>query len=260
MSFAAEVLATRTTYHHPEQTGVLQSLAETIRPFSIPGLEELVSSEAWRQLSPNLPTDDDLSPKDLDATQVAAIVRAFIDPSLTSQDPDHRVLAIDLPGTGRLERIGSVEDPDAKPCYKLTTAEGKHMAVIFANYAPELGVRVPTDPHMSLIDESSTRRLWEYSDLRTYLYVPFSDTNAIEFQELGSEDSRPIITSLVGLTALARRRAMKRIAAHPHSESFVDLDWETARELSHPRHFLRKAGHRLPAVIDVPVTERVRSK
>lgn len=249
--------------HHPQEGGHDQknlgeyNTGEMASLYDPADFENIVTSELWQNLSPNAPSPNDLLPKELNAAQLAMIGNTFLEPSFAT-DPGLWSGLGDLPadreiaGVGALEKVGSGE---TKACYRLTTEQGKKMAVLLMNYGNTLGLYTPEDPKLSQVSESPTRRLWEYSDLRTYLYIPLGDGRTVKLQEFGEEEFTSGQSMTPGLLWIAGRRALKNIASR--QKSFIQLDTHTKPELSHARHYLRKDGQFMPVVIDLPVVEQV---
>jgi hypothetical protein len=220
-------------------------------------LELVVGSEQWQTLLPNLASPTDLLPRDLRAAQLAALGETFLEPSFATRLGDAASfedlpLARDIPGLGLLEHTRSGESKD---CFKLTVGD-KKMAVLLMNYTSPLESFIPEDPNLTLVNSSPTRRLWEYSDLRTYLCMATRDGRTIKLQEYGEPESSAGRSKVPGLSWLAGMRAAnRRIAAK--GREFIDFDKYTDPELRKARHYLRKAGHGMRAVIDIPVVERI---
>jgi len=148
---------------------------------------------------------------------------------------------------GVLSKVGSGE---SKLCYALTKADGRKMAVILGGYRTSL--HVPDDPRLSMVSDSDTQVVWEYSDLKAYAMLPMSSHFGIKLQEFGEERTRS--QAVLGTSVLARRRARRYIDALP--ASFRPEDKAAAvKELNHPRHYLAKPGFMMPVVIDIPVAE-----
>lgn len=213
-------------------------------PFDV---EALVASERWRALQPNRLTESDALPADL-GPNVAAIVDAAA--GHAAADATEPVMV----GDGRLTPMTSGM-AERKVPYTYTTADGKRVAVLVLPYTPPDGGGIHEDPNLTLVSDGPTRRVWEYSDLRTYATVPLPDGRSVRFQEHGgttASDSMP--GRIPGLAGIARHRALRRIRAIP---GVVGIDESTAPELRHGRHVLRKPGHFMPAVIDIPVVQRV---
>lgn len=109
---------------------------------------------------------------------------------------------------------------------------------------------IPASQHLTRVFSNPTQTLFEYSDPRTYLTLPWSETTSLSFQEDGGAAHFAF-----GAAILSRLRAEHTIKNFGIILSGADL--ERARiEMGHPRHHLRKAGHFLPLLIDIPVVSR----
>jgi hypothetical protein len=223
-------------------------------------LAAIIGGEAWRGLEPNSPTEADLLPRDLSLEQVEGIVAAMLDTSITQPIAEGRQrqdlwaaapVQIEVQDAGQLEKVGF---GNTRICYKLTTAEGKAMAVIYCGYSGDLGLQVPPDPRLTLTNETWSRRLWEYSDLRTYLCVPASRYTAVKLQEFGGTGEPRGLAGMLQPSArdLVRRQALARIRHLDNTRRDM-----TMSELAKPRHYLYKPGQLRPSVSNIPIEERV---
>jgi hypothetical protein len=157
---------------------------------------------------------------------------------------------IDVGGPmGTLEKIGFGE---SSICYKYTGG-GRDMAVRFGAYDSNIGLQIPADPRLTLVNDNGNRRLWSYSDARTYLVLPISRYTAVTLQEFGGT-AQPPSSFAAGIgRAMARANAQGRLQHIDNTRP--DL---TTIEMAKRRHFLYKRGYGIPGIIDIPVEERVR--
>jgi len=218
-------------------------------------LSDIVQSEAWLNIAPNYPTASDaLSPHDVTSEQLSSLITALSDPDIINAMPwDRGEKAFQtkvIPELGEIEKIGSGEQ---KVCYRLTTQDGKHMAVLLRGYDQSLGVQIPDDPKMIRIKSRDDRDLWEYSDLRTYLLYPIAHSLAVQLQEFGGMNEDRVEFSYneePGVIKFVKGKAAAYVQGKGHGFA-IDK-----HELSHPKHFLFNQGRsKPPALIDIPVTQ-----
>jgi hypothetical protein len=168
---------------------------EVFKTYTIDQLQGALAGEVWQGMEPNLPTPADLDPRTLQAGQVDGIVDALLEHRAITGPMDgvqqhpgrwaHAPEAVALPAGARLDKVGFGE---SRVCYKYTAPDGKVMAVLFGAYTGELGVQVPPDPRLTQSNQNLNRRLWTYSDLRTYLCLPTGRYTGVTFQEFGGSE------------------------------------------------------------------------
>ncbi len=233
------------------------------RGYTIGQLEEMLAGPAWEALTANAPTTEDVVPQALTAEHIGRLVDSMLDPAIVgpvtggeeNQDDWARApISIAVPELGTLERIGYGE---SRICYKLTTNEGRALAVLLGTYSATEGLHIPEDPRLTPVAQNLIERVLTYSDLRTYACLPLSDGyNAVFLQEFGGYQSPTGRWSrmLAGASmAAARQRMQEHVAGL--SEGRVTVGQS---ELVHSRHYLFKPGESRAALIDVPVTVRRR--
>lgn len=176
-------------------------------------LEDALSSHRFGQMRPNYDQEGALHPSSLNAEMITPIVDAILrqdifDEYLRHCEPSKK-FRIELPNIGTLESIGGGE---SKLVFKLTTNEGKRMAVSIIGYRTRLGIQVPEDPRIYMTDKSPTRISMFYSDLRTYLILPVSyeaeeskPFYGIAFQEYADYSLRRAVLAPASATLAGRR-------------------------------------------------------
>jgi hypothetical protein len=227
------------------------------RGYTSEQLDAVWDTTAWLMAEPNRPHTDDYRHRDLGPPGVEKLVEAMLDPAITAPVAGGRQRqdlwegapeAMEIPSMGTLRKVGFGE---SSICYAYEHG-GKKMAVLFGAYNGEIGLQVPEDPHLTLVNENINRKLWTYSDLRTYLVLPIGRYNAVTLQEYGGTPTPPR-GFLAGIGRAAARANAHRRLGHIDKTRPDLIETEMAKH----RHYLYKPGHALPALIDIPVEERV---
>jgi len=232
------------------------------RAYSHVELERAMHANAWLEAQPNRPHPQDLPPQFFSIEGVERVVEAMLDPAISrvlssgrnSQQAWNEAPKTLQPGP-QLGTLTKVAHGETRVCYRLDHELGK-MAVLFGMYDAEVGVQTPADHRMTLLSRSTSRRLWTYSDLRTYLVLPVGRYTGVFFQEWGG-DTHPSGAPGALLAGVGRRLAManaqRNLAGIDNTMAAL-----TKLELRERRHALYKPGNIVPAIIDVPVEERIR--
>jgi hypothetical protein len=229
------------------------------RGYSFEELEDAVHGGQWLSAVANRPTPEDHSHRDLSATGVEHLVDAMLDPAISHpvaggrQRQDLWASAPDTmsvsPEMGTLRKVGYGE---SSICYEYEHG-GRKMAVLFGAYNGDLGLQVPQNPRLTLVNQNVNRNLWRYSDATTYIVLPIGRYNAVTLQEFAGTTTPPR-SFLAGIgRAAARANVHRRLG--DIDKTRPDL---IETEMAKPRHYLYKPGYSLPGIIDIPVEERIR--
>lgn len=221
-------------------------------------LQRLVICESWQNLGPRFNRPDALLPSEISFSQMQQIIAALTDAKVIEAfvppgEMDARVpfQQVDLSGTGQLRALGQGE---RKCGFVFTTGSGKKIAVILqAGYNGPL--QIPQDPRISInfVEQFRNRKLYHYSysDLHTYLTVPFSfrgKSFGIRFQEFGGDEH-------LNSWSTVTMEVIKKLA-----EKYIDSKGYKAVEPSDfnkAEHYLLPNGKlSWPALIDVSLVSK----
>lgn len=241
-------------------------LNQAERRYSGDDLGRLLQSEAWRALTPNFSTVVDLDPSDLDPEIVEEVVDAMLDPGISMRTGNRQYReylwqdsssVIELPNRGELRRAPTHGESQIEYTLDL---EGKVMTVVYGAYRGRPEPQIPLHPHLTPQEEGWSRRLWQYSDPRTYLLLPTSHNTCVSFQEWGGTND-PMDMSL-GISP--RQQRIARQAAHSRALgviAHVGLDnanpEATQAELLRPGNYYFKSSYLTALARHIPIEQRI---
>lgn len=235
--------------------------------------KEVAESPAWRELHPNYLSPNALLPKDLTSKHLESLAEVLTDNQIVQATKEKTTTAFytetvkniarhaftkkEIPGLGELERV---DNGEAKICWKLTTPNGKTMAVLLRGYDQGLGTTIPEDSKLYQFSRASESDYFEYSDLRTYLVYPLPEleNRAMVLQEYGGDPQTKdkISYGRQFISSLQRERAKRKALSYIRSQGFTFTD-DTKIELGKQKHYLFTQGiGRSPALIDIPVQKK----
>lgn len=205
------------------------------RLFTEQELQDVLTSDAFQELNPNYSHPLALLPKELTARQVVDIISIVTSAEMFEVYQNrHKIknLTKKIPEVGDITKIGEGE---SKICYRLTTPEGKRLVILFGGYGDIL--RSPKDSKVYRVFEGLWEDKYVYSDLRTYLCMPFTtEVNSsrsmygILLQEDGGDKRLNVLYPLT--QKLTARKILEYTNAYGLKHTSA-----TMGELKHQRHF-----------------------